>query len=370
MARRLGFLRLPCSCSRASRGPGHARRRLYAARRHAGDPGRRDDLHRLHGSDRAQEHRRRRQQLHAELVQRRPRPTSTSPATSRTSSRSASRPTSSARPAPAARARGSYVFRLKYAFAQFNLDDWMTRGSWARFGMQQTPWIDFIDSDLPLPLPGPDVRGARRHPVVVGRRRVVPLQLREATTATSTPASTTATTTTAPKPTIRRRWMTRGTVRPLPASVDAARLRVTGFYNMRRLREGRREAPRHRRRRPTNTPTSTPASTTSSTTRPGAGSAAPKLDGDGYSVWVTPKTPKGYGWSKDCCASTTSTQEQIIARSTASATAPSPASRTGSAPGRGVDARCSSTTSRWTTTTTRRCAPTRRRWAVHALINF
>jgi hypothetical protein len=38
---------------------------------------------------------------------------------------------------------GSLVFRLKYAYAQFNLDDWMTRGSWVRFGMQQTPWVDF-----------------------------------------------------------------------------------------------------------------------------------------------------------------------------------------------------------------------------------
>jgi hypothetical protein len=38
---------------------------------------------------------------------------------------------------------GSLVFRIKYAFAQFNLDDWMTRGSWARVGIQQTPWVDF-----------------------------------------------------------------------------------------------------------------------------------------------------------------------------------------------------------------------------------
>jgi hypothetical protein len=38
---------------------------------------------------------------------------------------------------------GSYVYRLKYAYVQFNLDDWMTRGSWARLGMQQTPWVDF-----------------------------------------------------------------------------------------------------------------------------------------------------------------------------------------------------------------------------------
>ena len=37
----------------------------------------------------------------------------------------------------------SLVFRIKYAYGQFNLDDWMARGSWARIGIQQTPWVDF-----------------------------------------------------------------------------------------------------------------------------------------------------------------------------------------------------------------------------------
>ena len=37
----------------------------------------------------------------------------------------------------------SLVFRIKYAYAQFNLDDWMARGSWIRLGIQQTPWVDF-----------------------------------------------------------------------------------------------------------------------------------------------------------------------------------------------------------------------------------
>jgi hypothetical protein len=41
---------------------------------------------------------------------------------------------------------GSYVYRLKYAFAQFNLDDWMTKGSWVRFGLQQTPFVDYTES--------------------------------------------------------------------------------------------------------------------------------------------------------------------------------------------------------------------------------
>jgi hypothetical protein len=38
---------------------------------------------------------------------------------------------------------GSLTFRLKYAFGQFNLDEWTTTGTWIRFGIQQTPWVDF-----------------------------------------------------------------------------------------------------------------------------------------------------------------------------------------------------------------------------------
>ena len=37
---------------------------------------------------------------------------------------------------------GSQQFRLKYAYAQLNLDEWMTKGSFIRAGMQQTPFLD------------------------------------------------------------------------------------------------------------------------------------------------------------------------------------------------------------------------------------
>ena len=40
-------------------------------------------------------------------------------------------------------ANDSLVFRIKYAYGQFNLDDWMTRGWWDRLGIQPTPWVDF-----------------------------------------------------------------------------------------------------------------------------------------------------------------------------------------------------------------------------------
>ncbi len=38
---------------------------------------------------------------------------------------------------------GSQNYRLKYAYGQFNLDDWTTKGSWIRLGVQQTPYIDY-----------------------------------------------------------------------------------------------------------------------------------------------------------------------------------------------------------------------------------
>jgi hypothetical protein len=41
---------------------------------------------------------------------------------------------------------GSYTFRLKYAYAQWNLDDYMAKGSFARFGMQQNPYFDFFEN--------------------------------------------------------------------------------------------------------------------------------------------------------------------------------------------------------------------------------
>jgi hypothetical protein len=40
---------------------------------------------------------------------------------------------------------GSLTFRIKYAFAQFNLDEWTSPGTWVRLGVQQTPWLDFAE---------------------------------------------------------------------------------------------------------------------------------------------------------------------------------------------------------------------------------
>lgn len=50
---------------------------------------------------------------------------------------------------------GSYEFRLKYAYAQLGLDDWTTKGSWVRFGVQQTPFIDYHETIYRYRFQGP-----------------------------------------------------------------------------------------------------------------------------------------------------------------------------------------------------------------------
>jgi hypothetical protein len=37
------------------------------------------------------------------------------------------------------------LFRIKYAYFQFNLDDWMTKGSYVKFGIHQTPLLDYTE---------------------------------------------------------------------------------------------------------------------------------------------------------------------------------------------------------------------------------
>jgi hypothetical protein len=57
---------------------------------------------------------------------------------------------------------GSQTFRIKYGYGQVNFDDFAPRGSWFRFGLQQTPWIDYIEGVYRYRFQGPtftDVEG-------------------------------------------------------------------------------------------------------------------------------------------------------------------------------------------------------------------
>ncbi len=131
---------------------------------------------RLHGSDRAEGHRRRRQHLHAELLQRRP----------RLSERH--RPDQPHHPVSRHARHRARNRRRQLEHRQLclppevrlrpvqprRLDDARLMGSLRHAA---DPVDRLHRQRLPLPLPGPDSRRPRRHPLVVRRRRLVPLQL-------------------------------------------------------------------------------------------------------------------------------------------------------------------------------------------------
>jgi hypothetical protein len=50
---------------------------------------------------------------------------------------------------------GSMTLRLKYGYAQVNLDDWIWRGSYVRAGMIPTPYVDFEESVYRYRFQGP-----------------------------------------------------------------------------------------------------------------------------------------------------------------------------------------------------------------------
>jgi hypothetical protein len=50
---------------------------------------------------------------------------------------------------------GSLSVRMKYTFAQFNMDEWVTKGTWIRLGLQQTPWIDYAEGIYRYRFQGP-----------------------------------------------------------------------------------------------------------------------------------------------------------------------------------------------------------------------
>lgn len=194
---------------------------------------------------------------------------------------------------PGSALNGSYTFRLKYAYAQFNLDDWVRPGSWLRFGMQQTPWVDFIDN------------------VYRYRFQGTTLEDREGILASSDLGATfryqfggnhgdvhggiyNGDSYNRFEPNDQKALMVRATVRPLPTHARLRGLRVTGFYD----RDAYvKDADRRRGivgvtyEHPYVNAAANYVSTVDQTRI-----VNPKLDGHGYSIWATPKTPKGFGW--------------------------------------------------------------------------
>ncbi len=143
---------------------------------------------------------------------------------------------------------GSLVIRLKYAFGQFSLDDYVTHGTWIRLGQQQTPYVDFMEGIYRYRFQGTIFvdREGYLSSSDLGLSR--PRSRCRATTATSTSATTTATPTRKAEANDQKAFQVRATLRPLPKIEAGEGAPLERLLRPRPSREGRRPQAPHRRR--------------------------------------------------------------------------------------------------------------------------
>ena len=188
---------------------------------------------------------------------------------------------------------GSLTFRVKYAYGQFNLDDWMARGSWARLGIQQTPWVDFQENVYRYRFQGTvfseregflssSDAGASFHYNLPSNYGDVHVGVYNGENYNRV------------EPNDQKALQVRGTVRPLAhSSMLALRgIRVHGFYDADHYVK---DAPRRRalgsvtfEHAHLNAGVDYLSATDQTSVTKG------EVDGQGYSVWATPKTSKGW----------------------------------------------------------------------------
>ena len=186
---------------------------------------------------------------------------------------------------------GSLTFRLKYAYAQFNLDEWTTRGSWVRLGMQQTPWIDFMETvyryrfqgtvfeDREGFLSSSDIGASGRYNFP-GDYGDLHGGIYNGETYTRTEVND------------QKGFMVRATARPMPGHSVFHGLRVTGFYDhdayVKDAERRRAIAAVTFEHRLLNASFDYLAATD----QPRAGAA--EVDARGFSVWATPRSTIGW----------------------------------------------------------------------------
>jgi hypothetical protein len=189
---------------------------------------------------------------------------------------------------------GSYTFRLKYAYAQFNLDDHLNpgrTGTWIRLGMQQTPWVEFMETlyryrfqgtvfeDREGYLSSSDI-GASFHYNLPGNYGDLHAGLYNGETYTK------------PEVNDQKGFLVRGSLRPLSMHPVLRGLRVTGFYDhdayVKNAERTRAIAALTFEHKYLNASFDYFAATdqTSATRTP--------VDARGFSVWATPRAANGW----------------------------------------------------------------------------
>jgi hypothetical protein len=186
---------------------------------------------------------------------------------------------------------GSYTYRLKYAYAQFNLDDWMQRGTYARFGMQPTPWIGFIDDVYRYRFQGPTLEdregilsssdfGASFRYSFPGSYGDVHGGFYNGDNYNRLELSD------------QKAVMVRVSVRPLPSNPLLRGFRVSGFYDHDAYVQNA-----ERRRGIIGATYEHPLVNVGGnylTTKDQMRATATEVNGEGFTVWATPKTRRGW----------------------------------------------------------------------------
>lgn len=185
---------------------------------------------------------------------------------------------------------GSYVFRLKYAYGQFNLDDWLPKGSWIRLGVLQTPFIDYEEGAYRYRFQGPTFpdregkltssdRGiSARYAFPNGRGDVV---------ANFTNGEGYNKT----EPNDQKAFQVRGSLRPFPGG-PLNGLRVAGFFDADAYSSGNSRQRWIANALFEHARLNAGFDFMGTTDQPS--SSAAEVEGQGFSVWATPRA--GNGW--------------------------------------------------------------------------
>jgi hypothetical protein len=185
---------------------------------------------------------------------------------------------------------GSETYRLKYGYAQMNLDDWLWRGTYVRGGMIQTPYVDFEETVYRYRFQGgvfADREGfMTSSDYGVAARTLVPRGYGEIVAGLYNGEGYTRF-----DPNDQKAVEIRGTLRPFPSANLPRGLRVTGFYS------GDHSVKDAERRRSIALVTFEHRFVNAAWSYMGtvdqATPAAPRVPGRGQSFWITPRLPIG-----------------------------------------------------------------------------
>ena len=186
---------------------------------------------------------------------------------------------------------GSLDVRLKYGYLQVNMDDWLPRGTYARVGMIPTPWVDYEDGIYRYRFQGPtftDREGFQpSSDFGVAFRTALPNDYGEVVAGLYNGEGYNRA-----DPNNQKALRIRGTVRPVPAPGLWRGLRLSAYVDRDHYVQ---DAARHR----------FVTGATYEHQRINAAAVYVKLqdqtsirvdeiDGDGFSLWATPKFPHGF----------------------------------------------------------------------------